>query len=101
MLPGVLSVILSLGVNRNLLAVLAQSLKLYYAVSLSEKRIVRALAYVLARVDVSSSLTNEDVAGQYELTVSSLDAESLGFGISAVLGRTHTFLMSEMLHGNN
>ena len=89
---------LSLRINRYLLAVSAQSFKSYNTVSSCEQCVIRAAAYVLTRVDVSSSLTNENVSGNYCLTVSTLNAESLSLGITAVLDRTHTFLMREELH---
>ena len=41
-----------------------------------------------------------DVAGEDELSVAALDAETLSLGIAAVLSRTHTFLMSEKLNIN-
>ena len=43
----------------------------------SEQSVVRSAAYVVAGVNVSSSLTNEDVARQNELTVRALNAETL------------------------
>jgi len=48
-------------------------------------------------VDVSSSLSDKDVACSASLSVSSLYAQTLGFGISAVLGRAHTFFMCKKL----
>ena len=63
---------LSLRINRYLLAVSAQSFKSYNTVSSCEQCVIRAAAYVLTRVDVSSSLTNENVSGNYCLTVSTL-----------------------------
>ena len=44
-----------------------------------------------------ASLANENVAGEHELTVSALYAQTLGLGITTVLGRTAALLMSEEL----
>jgi hypothetical protein len=57
-------------------------------------------------MNVGSSLTNDDIAGDHRLTVSGLYAKTLGFAVTAVLGRTDTFFMSEKLqaktnHGNS
>ena len=46
---------------------------------------------------MSASLTNQDVAGQYELTIGTLHTQPLGFGITAVLGGTNTLLMRKEL----
>ena len=87
-------------VNRNLLSVTAKMLKTDSAVYKSEQGIILALADIGAGMDVSTTLTNQDVAGQNELTVCSLGAESLGLRVTTVLGRTHTFFMSEQLNVN-
>jgi len=86
------------GVNADLLAVAAHTLETNLAVDESEQRVVRASAYVLARMNVGTALLNKDVASQNILTVSTLYAESLGFGVTAVLGGTHTFFMSKQLN---
>ena len=52
-------------------------------------------AHVVARMDMGPALPVQDVACQYELSVSPLGAKSLGLRVSTVLGRTNTFLMSE------
>ena len=83
------------SVNADLFAILAVTLELNLTVNESEKGIVRTLAYVVARMNVGSALSDKNVAGKNKLTVSSLDAESLRFGITAVTGRTHTFFMSK------
>jgi hypothetical protein len=48
-------------------------------------------------MDLSSTLTINDVAGLYELTVCSLGTKTLGLRITSVLGGTHSLLMSEKL----
>ena len=88
------------GVDRDLLAVLAQTLETDNTVSLGKEGIVGADAHVLAGVNVRAALTHQDVAGQNELTVSTLGAQALGLGITAVLGGAHTFFMSEELQRN-
>lgn len=57
--------------------------------------IIAALANVVARMDLCSALSVQDVASQYELSVRSLGTKALRLGISAVLCGTNTFFMSE------
>ena len=87
----------SVSVYAYLLAVTSDTLELYCSVDLSEQSIIGTTSNVFTCVDMSTSLANEDIAGNYCLTVSSLDTKSLGLGITAVLGRTHTFFVSEIL----
>ena len=49
-------------------------------------------------MDVGSALSDKDIACENELTVASLDAESLGLRITAVLGRSAALLMCEKLN---
>ena len=56
--------------------------------------------FVLTRHDVGATLTDQDVAGQNELAICTLRAQTLSRRITAVLGRTHTFFMSEQLNVN-
>ncbi len=72
--------------------------KLYSTVDLRKKSIVSASANIVARVELCTSLTNEDAAGRNILTVCSLDSESFRFTIPAVLGATYTFLTCHDLH---
>ena len=98
---GALFMVLLLGgVNRNLLTILAQTLKADNAVSLGEQGVVGTLAHVGAGVNVGAALANKDVASQNELTVSALGAKALGLGVAAVLGGAHTFFMGEELQTN-
>ena len=46
-----------------------------------------------AGMDLSSALSDEDIAGQDELTVCSFRSKTLRLTVAAVLGRTHTFFM--------
>src|SRR5699024_10051489 len=73
-------------------------LEFYFAIFESEQGIVAADAYVLSRMNVGSSLTVEDVASQYKLTVSAFCAQTLGLRVTAVLCGTNTFFMSKELH---
>ena len=90
-----------LFINRDLFTVLAHALELHSAVNLGEQGIVAALAHVGAGMDVSAALTNQHVAGQNELTIGALDAQSLGLGVTAVLGGAAALLMSEELDVNH
>ena len=87
-------------VNRDLLAVLAHALELHSAVHLGEQGVVAALAHVGAGMNVAAALTNQNVAGQNLLTIGALDAQALGLGVTAVLGRAAALLMSEELDVN-
>ena len=72
-------------INAGFLSVFAHALETNDAVNLSEERIIRAAAYVVAGMDVGASLLDEDVARQYELTVSTLNAKTLGLRVTTVL----------------
>ena len=85
------------GVDRDLLAILAQALETDNTVSLGKEGIVGADAHVLAGVNVRAALTHQDVAGQNTLTVSTVGTQALRLGITAVLGGAHTFFMGEEL----
>lgn len=94
---GVFMIQLLGGVDRDLLAVLAQALETDNTVSLGKEGIVGADAHVLAGVNVRAALAHQDIAGQNKLTVSTLGAQALGLRITAVLGGAHTFFMGEEL----
>ena len=64
-------------VNRDLLAVLAKALELHLAVYESEQSVVLTLTNIGTRVDLSSALSDKDVAGQNKLSVGSLGAKTL------------------------
>lgn len=86
------------SVNAYFLAILAHSLELDVAVDESKEGVVRTLADIVAGMDVGSALSDKDIACENELTVASLDAESLGLRITAVLGRSAALLMCEKLN---
>ena len=68
--------------NAALLAALAHALETDGAVHQSKQGVIAALANVLTRHDVGATLTNQDVAGQNELTVCTLGAQTLCCGIA-------------------
>lgn len=84
-------------VNADLLSVTTYALKLYLAVNEREQGIVGASAHIVSGVNVSAALSYENVAREDELTVSALNAKSLGLGIASILGGTHSLFMSEIL----
>ena len=85
------------SVNANLLLRSGLVLKLNLTIDQSVKGVILAYAYVFACANSGSSLTNDDVAGYYGLTVSLLNAKALRLTVTAVLSRTNTFLMSKEL----
>ena len=85
----------NLRIYRNLLLVSALPLETYYTIYQSKQGIVSSAADIYAGMDLGAALSVKDIAGQYELSVSSLGTQTLGLGIPAVLGGTYTFLMSE------
>ena len=48
-------------------------------------------------MDVRAALLNKNVACEDVLTICTLDTESFGLGITAVLRGAHTFFMSKQL----
>ena len=79
---------LLLSVNGALTAILALALELDGTVNQSEQGVILADTNVGAGMDVGASLTNQNVASQHELTVSTLHAQTLGLRVTAVLGGT-------------
>lgn len=75
------------------LAVTANALEMNAAINQSVQGVIATDADALTRMDVGAALTDQNVAGQNKLTVAALNAEALGLGITAVLGRTYAFLM--------
>jgi hypothetical protein len=68
-----------------------------FAVDQSEESVIGAAANVNAGLNVSASLSYDDVAGKHVLTVSALYAKALSFAITAVLCGTDTFFVSKKL----
>ena len=91
---------LLLSVNRALPAILTHTLKTDSAVDQSEQGVILADTDVGTGMDVGSSLANQNVAGQNELTVGTLDAQPLGLGVTTVLGGTAALVVREELNTN-
>ena len=91
---------LLLSVNGALTAILALALELDGTVNQSEQGVVAADADIDTGMDVSASLANQNVTSQNELTVSTLHAQTLSLGITAVLGGTAALVVSEELNTN-
>ena len=84
--------LLLLGINADLLVRLALTLELDDAVNLGVQGIVIADADIVAGMDYSAALANQNVAGEYELTIGALNAQTLRGRVTAVTRATHTFL---------
>ena len=83
--------------DRSSLLVLAYALKAKDAVGQSIQGVIAADPYIEAGVDAGAALSVKDVAGLDKLAVSLLGAESLGVGITAVLGGSHSLFMGKEL----
>ena len=75
------------------LAVTANALEMNAAINQSVQGVIATDADALTRMDVGAALTNQNVAGQDELTIGALDAQTLRLGVAAVFGRTYAFFM--------
>ena len=58
-----------------------------------EEGVVLATADVLAGVDVSAVLADENLAGLHGLTVKTLGAQTLAAGVATIAGGTETFFV--------
>ena len=85
------------SIYADLLLTAGNRLKLNGAVDQSEEGIIGTDADILAGTDSGASLSNDNVAGSDCLSVSLLDAKTLGLTVTAVLRRTYALLMSEEL----
>ncbi len=85
------------GVNADLLLASCLVLELDLTVDQSEEGVVCAHADIVAGMNSSASLSDDDIAGDNRLTVGLLNAKSLGLGITTVLGGAHALLMSKEL----
>ena len=83
------------GINAYLFAIPAHTLKTNLAINQGKQRIIRTTANVLSRMDVCAALANQNVAGQYMLTIGTLDTQPFGLRITAVFGGTYTFLCAK------
>lgn len=93
--------LLLLGINADLLVRLALTLELDDAVNLGVQGIVIADADVVAGMDYGTTLANQNVAGEYELTIGALNAQTLRGRVTAVTRATHTFFMGKQLQIHN
>lgn len=71
------------------------ALKFHGAVDKRKERVVFADAYVVAGMELGASLTNKNVACEYELTVRTFCTQSFCGTLTTVVRRTGTFFMSE------
>lgn len=83
---------LSVGKRKYVYTMLSAVRVLNSAVNESKQRIILATANVDTRVDVRTTLTNEDSTGGYSLTTKALAAQTLSVRVTAVTGRAKTFL---------
>ena len=72
-------------------------LEFYFPVDQREKSVIGPHSDVVAGMDGGASLSHDDVAGGDIGSVSLLDAKSLRFGVTAVLGGADALLMSKKL----
>ena len=68
---------MQLLLDADLLAVAAHALEAHTAIHQSKQGIVAADAHVLTGMDMGAALTHQNVAGQNELTIGALEAETL------------------------
>ena len=88
------------GINADFFAVTSYAFKFDFSVNQSEKGIIAADTNVFTGMDVGSALTNENVASQNSLSIGTFYAQSIGLGITAVLGRTSAFFMCKKLNAD-
>ena len=88
---------LSYRINAYLLLVLTLALELDLTVNESKKCIVRSDSDIITGMDLCTTLSDKDVSGDNCLSVALLCTKSLGFGVTTVLGGTHSFLVSKEL----
>ena len=84
-------------INANLFSGLVFSFEFNITINLGEKSIIAALTNIVARVELCSSLSYQDAACAYKLTVTGLDSKAFRLGIAAVLGTTYTFFTCHVL----
>lgn len=82
-------------IDTDALTVTPEALELDFAVHKGKEGIVGAAAHIFTRMDVGAALADENVAGQNELAVGTLEAKALGLGITAVFRGTNALFMSE------
>ena len=61
--------------------------------SSGEQSVIVTAAHIVAGVEMSAALTDDDLAGLDELTAKTLNAQTLSIRIAAVAGGTKTLLV--------
>ena len=89
------------SVNANLLLILGLLLELNLACDQSKQGVVLADANIVAGMDGSTSLANNDATCRNGLTVSGLYTKTLRLAIAAVLGRTYALFVGEELQADS
>jgi hypothetical protein len=72
-------------------------LELNFSVDKSVKSIIGTDTNILSGMNVSTSLSYDDVTCGYYLSFGLLNTKTLGLAVTTVLGRTYTLLMCEKL----
>ena len=85
------------SVNAYALSAAGNGLELDLSVNQSKQGIVGSLAYVVTGMDMGAALSYQNAACSNGLAVCSLNTQSLGFAVTAVLGRTNTLFVCEEL----
>ena len=84
-------------VYANFAVVFTSAFESNFACSRCEQGIVFADAYVRARMEVRTTLANDDVAGFNDDAVMAFYTKAFGFAITAVTRGAYPFFMSEKL----
>ena len=84
-------------INANLFSGLVFSFEFYSTINFSEESVISALTNIVARVKLGASLSYQDAACAYKLTVTGLDSKAFRLGIAAVLGTTYTLFTCHVL----
>jgi hypothetical protein len=74
------------GVYRSFFAVFTPAFKTKNAVNKRKQGIIASASDILAGVNVSSALANQNVSGKHALTIRTFYAKSLRTGVTAVSG---------------
>ena len=85
----------ALRINRNLSFGLVDSFKFDNAINKCKQSVVFANAYVVAGVEVCTTLSDKNVTCRCKLSVCSFGSQTFAFAIATVLCGTHTFFMSK------
>ena len=83
--------------NADALLVACDAVELDNTVDQCEQGVILTDTDTCTGMNVGTSLSDDNVACDNRLTGSLLDTKSLRIGVTAVLGRTDTFLMSKEL----